>query len=107
MNKHSKFIGFFNLLVSSDHSGHSHSHSHGHSHSHSHSHEHEHAAPEPEEEPELDEPDEGLIPQESEPALEAPDTSIEVTEEMIDEANVIKGEAVQAQQEGKLKGYSC
>lgn len=110
---HSKELAFFKDFLETfkippapahqhahDHDDHSHSHSHSHAHGHSHSHAHTHDVPE---EPEIEEePDEGLIPPEKEAPLEAPDTSIEVTEEMIDEANVIKGEAVQAQQEGKL-----
>jgi len=54
---------------------------------------------------EEDEPiiDEGLMAPDNDPPLEAPDLSAEITDDMIDSANSLKGEAMQAQREGKLQ----
>jgi len=55
------------------------------------------------EEPEEKIEDNGLLPPDNDPPLEQGDSSIEVTEEMMDAANSLKSEAMQAQREGDLQ----
>jgi len=65
--------------------------------------------PTKEEKVEVEEPEEkiedtGLLPPDNDAPLEVGDSSLEVTEEMMDNANVMKSEAMQAQRDGNLQG---
>jgi len=61
------------------------------------------AAPQPKQEEENEEPDPERIPPDNEAPLESGDESKEVTDEMRDEASVLKAQALDAQREGKLQ----